>query len=138
MVNMTDPQGQGDKDPVSQFSDPALMHSYAESPPSAYPGSAPGYGYPQQAGRPAGAPPQAWPPVPSHWFLAGLSIVLCLPLGVAACVYSLRVRVLLMRGDVPGALRASKRVRLLFWISLAIAVILYVVALATQGGSSTS
>ena len=38
---MTDQQGQGDIDPVSQFSDPSLIHSYAENSRSPSPASQP-------------------------------------------------------------------------------------------------
>jgi Interferon-induced transmembrane protein len=137
-VSVTDPQGQGDKDPVSQFSDPTLMHSFAEAP-QPYAGQAPaGPAYPAyRAYGSGGAPTPAWPSVRSRWFLAIISIFLFWPVGIAALVYATRVRVLAMRGDVAGALRASKRVKVFFWISLAIFVVFIVIALVTQSGSSS-
>lgn len=52
LIAMTDQGGQGDQDPVSQFSDPGLIHSYAESPAAAT----------------TGRPQQGWeqPPAPAR------------------------------------------------------------------------
>lgn len=76
--------------------------------------------------------------VPSRWPLAIISILCFWPLGIAACVFAARVKPALQVGDVGTALKASNRVRLFFWISLAIFVLwLIIVVIASAGSSST-
>jgi hypothetical protein len=75
--------------------------------------------------------------VPSRWTLAILSILFFLPLGIAACVFAARVEPAVKTGDVAGALKASNRVKVFFWISLAILVLYLIVAIAASSSSST-
>jgi Interferon-induced transmembrane protein len=133
MVTVTQSSAQGDADPVSQFSDPGLMHSYAEAPPPGLPQPpcSPGYsyGYPAYpASTGYGMQQKQAPGVSPRWPRAIASIIFFLPLGIAACVYAARVHRALKAGDLPGAVRASNRVKLFFWISLATFILIYFVA----------
>lgn len=76
-------------------------------------------------------------PVSSRWALAIISIFLCWPLGIAACVFAAKVKPALRAGDVANAAKASNRVRLFFLICLAIFVLLLIIAIANAGSSST-
>ena len=75
--------------------------------------------------------------VPSRWPLAIISIVCFWPLGIAACVFAARVKPALQIGDVTTAVKASNRVKLFFWISLAIFVLWFIIAIASAAGSSS-
>ena len=98
---------------------------------------------------PGGAPPPGqspgmpvWPgttstqvaSVPARWPLAITSLFFFLPLGIAACVYAAKVVPALQVGDVTTALNASNRVKVFFWISLAV-LVLSVIASAGSSGS---
>ena len=74
--------------------------------------------------------------VSSRWPLAIISIVCFWPLGIAACVFAAKVKPALQVGDVATALKASNRVRLFFWISLAIFVLWLIIVIASAGSSS--
>jgi hypothetical protein len=76
--------------------------------------------------------------VSSRWPLAIISILCFWPLGIAACVFAARVRPALQAGDVASAVTASNRVRLFFWISIAILVVYLIIAIAAAGSSSSS
>jgi hypothetical protein len=76
--------------------------------------------------------------VSAHWGLAIISFVLCWPLAIAACVFAAQVKPALNSGDVAGARRASKRVLVLFWVSLAIIVLVIIVSVAAGAGQSSS
>ena len=81
------------------------------------------------------APPAA--SVPSRWPLAIITILLFWPLGIAGCVFAARVKPALQVGDVTTALTASNRVRLFFWISVAIFVLYIIIVIASASASST-
>jgi Interferon-induced transmembrane protein len=95
----------------------------------------------QSQGLPVWQPPAAQGPqlasVPSRWTLAILSIVFFWPLGIAACVFAAKVKPAVQTGDVAGALKASNRVKIFFWISLAILVLYLIVLIAASSSSST-
>jgi len=101
---------------------------------------------------PGGAPPAGqspgmpvWPgttstqvaSVPPRWPLAITSLFFCWPLGIAACVYAAKVNPALQVGDVTTALNASNRVKLFFWISLAILVLYLLIVIASAGSSGS-
>jgi hypothetical protein len=103
----------------------------AGGPAGPYPGQgAPGWPGPQPPG-PA-APVAA---VSARWPMAILCIIMFWPLGIAACVFAARVRPALQTGDVPGALQASNKVKIFFWISLAIFVVLVLYGIGSSGSS---
>ena len=60
------------------------------------------------------------------------------PLGIAACVFAARVKPALQIGDVTAAVKASNRVKLFFWISLAILVLYLIIVIAGSAGSSNT
>jgi Interferon-induced transmembrane protein len=76
--------------------------------------------------------------VRAYWVLAVISLFLFWPLAIAEFIFAARVKPALMAGDVAGARNASKRVVLLFWISVAVFMLwLIIVALvAIQVNSS--
>ena len=85
------------------------------------------------------AQPGSWPvaSVSSRWPLAILSIFFFWPLGIAACVFAARVKPALTIGDVPTAVNASNRVKIFFWISLAIFVLYLLILIIGAAGSSS-
>jgi Interferon-induced transmembrane protein len=101
---------------------------------------------------PGGAPPPSegqaipsWQPtgpsgikVRPHWVLAVISVFLFWPLAIAEFVFAARVKPALMTGDVAGAQRASKRVVLLFWISVAVFVLWLILVVAVAASQSNS
>lgn len=76
--------------------------------------------------------------VSSRWPLAIISILCFWPLGIAACVFAAKVKPALQVGDVTTAVNASNRVKLFFWISLAILVLYLLIVVANAGGSSST
>jgi hypothetical protein len=75
---------------------------------------------------PAGTPPTPPAPavqprqhVPSYLVPAIFStICCCLPLGIVAIVFAAQVNAKLQAGDMPGALEASRKARMWFWLSV--------------------
>jgi Interferon-induced transmembrane protein len=86
---------------------------------------------------PPGTPAPQTASVSSRWPLAIISILCFWPLGIAACVFAAKVKPALQVGDVTTALNASNRVRLFFWISLAIFVLYFIILIANAGSSGT-
>jgi hypothetical protein len=119
-----DPDGAQPQDPYGGPEQPAA---------SAYPVTP--YGAAEQqhpAGSPYPAAPQygdyAQPAPPNYLVWAVLTTLLCcLPLGVAAIVFSSQVNSKWMAGDFPGAQDASRKARNFSIWSAAIGVALYVV-----------
>ncbi|HTT55300.1 MAG TPA: CD225/dispanin family protein [Streptosporangiaceae bacterium] len=85
-------------------------------------------------------PPTASAPVAAvtpHWAMAVISILLFWPLGIAACVYAAKVKPALQLGDVASALRSSGRVKVFFWISLAVFVLYLLIIIGSASGSGS-
>jgi TIR domain/Interferon-induced transmembrane protein len=61
--------------------------------------------------------------VSPHWAMAITSLILFFPLGIAAIIYSSRTRTSLAAGDLLRARKAATVVKVLFWISIALLVI---------------
>jgi Interferon-induced transmembrane protein len=98
----------------------------------------------QGQGMPTWQPPGTMGPpgaqlasIPSRWPLAVISVLCFWPLGIAACVFAARVKPALQIGDVTGAVNASNKVRLFFWISLAVFVVYLLIIIGSSGSSST-
>lgn len=91
-----------------------------------------GYGYPQGAGFPVGAPPPN--------YLAGsilATLFCCLPAGIVAIVKSGQVNTLWQNGDYAGAQAASTAAKQWIWISVAVgivALLLYFGVIASSEG----
>jgi hypothetical protein len=100
---------------------------------------------PQSTGTPTWQPPTSSAPssvavVSPRWPMAITSIILFWPLGIAACVFAAKVKPALLLGDMAAALHASGRVKLFFWISVAIFVLWFliiIVAAASTSGTGT-
>lgn len=88
--------------------------------------------------QPPGTPGTQVASVPSRWPFAIISILCFWPLGIAACVFAARVKPALQIGDVTTAVNASNRVKLFFWISLAILVLYLIIVIASAAGSSST
>jgi hypothetical protein len=69
--------------------------------------------------------------------MAVFSVVMCWPFGVAACVFAAKVKPALQLGDVATALRASSRVKLFFWISLAVFIVYLLIIIGSASGSGS-
>jgi hypothetical protein len=65
-------------------------------------------------------------------------IFILAPIGIAAVVYSNKAKTSLAVGDTGAALKASSRVLIAFWITIALWMIFIIVAEASNSGSSTS
>jgi hypothetical protein len=85
-----------------------------------------------------GTPGAQMASVPSRWPLAVISVLCFWPLGIAACVFAARVKPALQIGDVTTAVNASNRVKLFFWISLAVFVLYLIILVAGSAGSSST
>lgn len=72
--------------------------------------------------------------VPARWPLAVLTVLCFWPLGIAACVSAARVKSALAVGDIQGALNASKRVMIFFFISLGWTVLWLLILVSAAGG----
>jgi len=75
--------------------------------------------------------------VTPRWGMAVFSVIMFWPLGIAACVFAAKVKPALQLGDVATALRASARVKLFFWISLAIFVLYLLLIIGSASGSGS-
>lgn len=95
-----------------------------------------GAGTPTWQPPPPSAPPQV-AAVSPRWAMAVISIFTCWPLGIWACVLAAKVKPALQLGDVATALRASSRVKLLFWISLAVFILYLLIIIGSASGSGS-
>jgi hypothetical protein len=70
-------------------------------------------------------PPPVVPPKPPSYLVTSILVTLfcCLPLGIAAIVFSAQVDSKHARGDYAGAVAASKRAVLFSWISFGLGVV---------------
>jgi len=103
------------------------------------PGGGPPEEGPGQGGGPERGPPgPEGPPVSPHWPLAIISFFFFWPLAIFACIYAARVKPALEMGDVAGAEKASNRVRTLFFISLGIAVLSWILIIAVVASGSNN
>jgi hypothetical protein len=85
--------------------------------------------------RPRLAPPPSPPPkvvVKPHWAMAIWAVVFTWPSGIVAIIYASRVAHSLKIGDEAAARKYSSQVKIWFWISLTLFVILFVLVLATS------
>jgi hypothetical protein len=77
------------------------------------------------------------PTVPSHMVWAVLSTILCcLPFGIVAIIYAAQVNTLVFRGDITGAMRASRTARNWVLATIGVGVLLgvaYAVAVMKFG-----
>ena len=75
--------------------------------------------------------------VPNHLALSVTAAVLtlcccCIPFGAVPLIFSTQVNSTLANGDYAGALAASKNAKLLSWICIGIALVVFVLNLVTQ------
>lgn len=95
-----------------------------------------GAGTPTWQPPPPSAPPQV-AAVSPRWAMAVFSVIMCWPFGIAACVFAAKVKPALQLGDVATALRASSRVKLFFWISLAVFIVYLLIIIGSASGSGS-
>jgi hypothetical protein len=61
--------------------------------------------------------------VPSYLVPAIFStLCCCLPLGVVAIIYAAQVNTKLQAGDIPGALEASRKAKMWFWLAVVLGI----------------
>jgi|ERR1043166_7395468 hypothetical protein len=76
------------------------------------------------AAPPAPPPVQPRPHVPNYLVPAIFStICCCLPFGIVAIIFAAQVNTRLQAGDLQGAMQASHRARMWFWIAVACGLI---------------
>ena len=63
-------------------------------------------------------------------------LIYALPLGIPATICAARVKPSLANGDVAAAQKASRNVKILFWIAVAIWVVV-IIAIAAANGSNS-
>ena len=94
-----------------------LLHETAVAPPQALYSAPPQMQVPYQ---PVGLDPKSWAPVPNYLTYSVLvTLFCCLPVGIAAIVFSTQVDAKLRVGDRAGALRASNTAKILCIVSAA-------------------
>jgi eukaryotic-like serine/threonine-protein kinase len=62
--------------------------------------------------------------VKPHWAMAVGTLIFCFPLGIFAVIYAARVKPSVASGNLAAAQKASSRVRVMFWISVVLALII--------------
>ena len=87
-------------------------------------------------------PPSPQPPVvpvsqvilaiSPHWAMAVWSVIFWWPVGIFAVISAARVKPSVADGNLAAAQKASSRVKVLFWISLILAIITYVAVLVAS------
>jgi hypothetical protein len=121
--------------PGGQFHEPGGV-----PPGPGWRGSGPAAGSwqaPPQPGWPGGAgPAPRVMAVTPHWGMAIWTLFLFWPVGIPALVFASRVRPGLMAGNVAEAQQAASRVKLFFWISLAVGIPLWLVVIADASTAS--
>ena len=88
---------------------------------------------PQAAQSAAGASPH-WPLAITSAILTFITIILC-PIGIVALVSASRVGTSLSAGNVTAARKASSRVVIAFWVTIALWVLLVIISVAAQGNN---
>ena len=83
---------------------------------------------PRQQPRPAA--------ISSHWAMAVTALVVFWPLGIAAVVFASRVQTKLRIGDLASAQKSSSRVKVIFWISIALLALILIIAIASSNSNS--
>jgi len=85
---------------------------------------------PSQTGQPQRVKP--------HWGMALWALILFFPTGIPALVFAARVQPSAATGDLPGARRYSKRVVVLFWVSLVAIIFVSIIVSAAGGGTNSN
>ena len=72
-----------------------------------------------------------------HWAMAVGTLIICFPLGIFAVIYAARVKPSVASGNLAAAQKASSRLKVMFWISVVLALIIVgIVAGANSSGPS--
>jgi hypothetical protein len=95
---------------------------------------------------PAQPPPSPQPPVipvsqvivaiSPHWAMAVWTVIIFWPLGIFAVISAARVKPSVASGNLAAAQKASSRVKVLFWISLILAIIAYISVAASVANTN--
>lgn len=73
------------------------------------------------------------PQIPNYlWQSIAVTLLCCVPFGVVSIIYATKVDGLVARGDIAGAMAASKNARL--WVNLSVGSFLIIIVLAVLGG----
>ena len=73
-----------------------------------------------------------------HWAMAVGTLIICFPLGIFAVIYAARVKPSVASGNLAAAQKASSRVKVLFWISVAILVALIIIGIVAANQHSSN
>jgi uncharacterized integral membrane protein len=71
-----------------------------------------------------------------HWVMAVVSAFLFVLIGIFAIINAARVRPALERGDVAAAEKASGRVKLFFWVTVGLSILVVIIAVSNSSSSS--
>jgi len=86
--------------------------------------------------KPAAAAGQGIVAVNPHWAMAVLAVIFCFPLGIFAIIAAAQVKPSVASGNLAAARKASSRVNVIFWISVAILVVVIVIIRVVKGHGS--
>ena len=129
--------------PSAQKSQPQPSTQQWQSPPPQKPQpSTQQWQAPPPQSPPPQPPPSPQPPVvpvsqvilaiSPHWAMAVWSVIFWWPVGIFAVISAARVKPSVADGNLAAAQKASSRVKVLFWISLILAIITYVAVLVAS------
>jgi hypothetical protein len=76
--------------------------------------------------------------VKPHWAMAVWTVIFFWPLGILAIISAARVKPSVANGDLAAAQKASSRVKVLFWISAAIAVTIIIIVIVAANHHSSN
>lgn len=94
---------------------------------------------PSSPGRPTVLPvSQVIVAISPHWAMAVWSVIFFWPLGIFAVISAARVKPSVASGDLAAAQKASSRVKTMFWISIALAVVFYIILAASVANTNTN
>lgn len=119
-------QGMPDWKPLSQVAElgggtTPSVPSYVPNAPSPYSQN------PTASYAPSGIPGSV-PNIPNYlWQSIAVTLLCCIPFGVVAIVYATKVDGLVARGDIAGAMDASKSARMWVNISAGVSILMYIV-----------
>jgi hypothetical protein len=92
--------------------------------------------------QPQGEQPQTRPvPAPvkvsPHWVMAIVALFICIPTGIPAVVCASRVKPSLEAGRLASAQKSSSQVKVLFWISVTVFVLFWVIVISAANSSKS-
>lgn len=136
--------GMADWLPAGQIPElrPVLQATSPAAPASVRPSASSPYSPPVAASAPVSSAAYGGQPIPNYlWQSIVVTILCCWPLGIPAIVFAAKVDGLKARGDIAGAMEASKKAKMwtgiAFGLGLAV-ILIYVIFAVVVGVSGAS